>query len=37
MPQIVHRLFGADALSDEFRQRYDAGLRAVIAHLTPQE
>jgi AcrR family transcriptional regulator len=37
MPHIVHRLFGADAASDEFRQRYEAGLRAVIAHLTPPE
>jgi AcrR family transcriptional regulator len=35
MPHVVHRLFGADAASDEFRQRYEAGLRAVIAHLTP--
>lgn len=34
MPHVVHRLFGADALSDEFRQRYEAGLRAMIAHLT---
>lgn len=37
MPHLVHRLFGADALSDEFRQRYEAGLRAMIAHLTPTE
>ncbi len=37
MPHVVHRLFGADAVSDEFRQRYEAGLRAVIAHLAPTE
>lgn len=37
MPQTVQRLFGADVQSDEFRQRYDAGLRAVIAHLAPLE
>jgi TetR/AcrR family transcriptional regulator len=37
MPHLVHRLFGADAVSDEFRQRYEAGLRAVIEHLTPTE
>jgi hypothetical protein len=30
-------MFGADASSDEFRQRYEAGLRAVIAHLLPTE
>jgi AcrR family transcriptional regulator len=37
MPHVVHRLFGADAASDEFRQRYEAGLRALLAHLTPTE
>lgn len=37
MPHVVHRLFGADVFSDEFRQRYEAGLRALIAHLTPTE
>jgi hypothetical protein len=37
MPHVVHRLFGADAASDEFRRRYEAGLRALIAHLTPKE
>jgi TetR/AcrR family transcriptional regulator len=37
MPHVVHRLFGADSTSDEFRQRYEAGLRAVIAHLAPTD
>ena len=35
MPHLVHRLFGTDAASDEFRQRYEASLRAVITHLKP--
>lgn len=35
MPHIVQRLFGADAASDEFRQRYESGLRVLIAHLEP--
>jgi AcrR family transcriptional regulator len=35
MPHVVHRLFGTDAANDEFRQRYEAALRTVIAHLTP--
>ena len=37
MPHVVHRLFGVDAASDEFRQRYEASLRAVITHLRPTE
>lgn len=37
MPHVVHRLFGVDASSDEFKHRYEAGLRAVIAHLTPTD
>jgi TetR/AcrR family transcriptional regulator len=37
MPQVVRRLFGAEAESDEFRTRYDAGIRALIGHLAPQD
>lgn len=37
MPHVVHRLFGADAISDKFRQRYETGLRAVIARLAPTD
>lgn len=37
MPHIVHRMFDADPASDEFKQRYEAGLRAVISHLKPAQ
>ena len=37
MPHVVHRLFGADANNDNFRQRYEASLRAVIVHLRPTD